>query len=245
MKTALITGASGGIGCAVAKKFLEKGYFVIAQYNTDQKGIEFLQSEARLLDKGDYLFCVQADFTNEKSVCEMMEKVNKSFPRLDVVVNNAGAGLYKLITETTVEEWDKLFAINIKSAYIINNYALKGMISSQKGSIINLSSMWGQVGASMEVAYSASKSAMIGYTKALAKEVAPSGITVNCVCPGVIDTKMNARFTKEDIDELIEQTPLGRIGKATDIASLVYFLASEDAQFIKGQVITCDGGFSL
>ena len=105
--------------------------------------------------------------------------------------------------------------------------------------------MWGKVGASMEVAYSASKSAMIGYTKALAKEVAPSGITVNCVCPGVIDTKMNARFTKEAIDELIEQTPLGRIGKTTDIASLVYFLASEDAQFITGQVITCDGGFSL
>ena len=245
MKTALVTGASGGIGGAVALKFLESDYFVIAQYNTDQNGINSLKEKARLIGKGDYLFCVKADFTDENSVRQIMDGVIKSFPRLDVIVNNAGAGLYKLITETTVAEWDNLFSINLKSAFIINNYALKGMIGSKKGVIINVSSMWGQVGASMEVAYSASKAAMIGYTKALAKEVAPSGITVNCVCPGVIDTKMNARFSKDDINELIDQTPLGRLGKVTDVASLIYFLSSEQAQFITGQVITCDGGFSL
>ena len=154
-------------------------------------------------------------------------------------------GLYKLITDTTDAEWDKVFSVNMKSAFKITNGFLKEMIVNQRGKIVNISSMWGLVGASMEVAYSASKSALIGYTKALAKELAPSGINVNCVCPGVIDTPINARFSKEDMAALKDETPLGRIGKPKDVAELVAFLCSDNSDFITGQIIACDGGFTL
>jgi 3-oxoacyl-[acyl-carrier protein] reductase len=245
VKTALITGAGGGIGSATVKKFISQGYFVIGQYNKNQQAVDSLRAQLDKEGKGDYFFAVQADFSNSSEISDMMDNVLKSFPRLDVVVNNAGKGLYKLITDTSEAEWDNLFSVNMKSAYLINNRALKAMIRCNQGKIINVSSMWGNVGASMEVAYSASKSAMIGYTKALAKEVAPSNITVNCVCPGVIDTPINARFTEQEMQELACETPLGRIGKAEEIAELIYFLASDSADFITGQIITCDGGFSL
>ena len=133
----------------------------------------------------------------------------------------------------------------MKSAFTITNAFISGMVEKQRGKIVNVSSIWGQVGASMEVCYSASKSALIGYTKALAKELAPSKITVNCVCPGVIDTPINARFSEQEMQELKDQTPLGRIGQAQEVADLSAFLTSEKADFITGQVITCDGGFSL
>lgn len=244
MKTALITGASGGIGRATAIKFLQNGYFVIAQYNTDIDGIKQLNNSLTE-EQSQRLFTIKADFSNTDSVYQMLKEVLKSFARLDVVVNNAGVGLYKLITQTEDSEWDNLFNVNVKSAFIISKQVLPAMINAGHGSIINVSSMWGNVGASMEVGYSASKSALIGFSKALAKEVAPSGIRVNCVCPGVIDTKMNARFSEEDIVELKNQTPLGRIGSAQEVANLIYFLSSEEASFITGQTITCDGGFSL
>lgn len=244
MKTALITGASGGIGRATAIKFLQNGYFVIAQYNTDIDGIKQLNNSLTE-EQSQRLFTIKADFNNADGVNKMISDVLKSFARLDVVVNNAGVGLYKLITQTEEGEWDKLFNVNVKSAFIISKRVLPAMINAGHGSIINVSSMWGNVGASMEVGYSASKSALIGFSKALAKEVAPSGIRVNCVCPGVIDTKMNARFSEEDIVELKNQTPLGRIGSAQEVANLIYFLSSEEASFITGQTISCDGGFSL
>ena len=133
----------------------------------------------------------------------------------------------------------------MKSIFLITNSVLKGMISAKSGSIVNISSMWGLTGSSMEVAYSSSKSAIIGYTKALAKEVGPCNINVNCVCPGVIKTPMNAHLSKSDIDELIDQTPLARLGECQDVAELVYFLSSQKASFITGQIISCDGGFAL
>ncbi len=243
MKVALVTGASGGIGRATAEKLVKDGFFVFAHYNANKSGIDKLSDELGELSQN--LCAVQADLSTEEGAVKLMDCVLKSFKHIDVVVNNAGVGLYKLITETTFEEWDRIFSINVKSAFIITNRTLKGMIELKRGKIINVSSMWGTVGASMEVAYSASKSALIGYTKALAKEVAPSGITVNCVCPGVIDTPINARFSKEELDALAEQTPLGRIGKAEEVAELISFLCSEKASYITGQVITCDGGFSL
>ena len=175
----------------------------------------------------------------------MMDTIEKSFKSIDVLVNNSGAGLYKLITDTTESEWDNIFSVNTKSVFLVTNRVLKSMISNQKGKIINVSSMWGQVGASMEVAYSASKAAVIGYTKALAKEVAPSGINVNCVCPGVIDTPMNSRFNSDDINDLKDQTPLGRLGTPEEVAELIFFLSEGKSDFITGQIITCDGGFSL
>jgi 3-oxoacyl-[acyl-carrier protein] reductase len=245
LKVALITGASGGIGRETAIKFAKNGYFVIAQYNTNKNGIDSLISTLSEQGVKDMVFGVQADFTDLNSIDNMMAIIGKSFKHIDVLVNNAGTGLYKLITQTSVSEWKKVFDVNVTSIYYLTNLVLNGMIDAKKGKIINVSSIWGNSGASMEVAYSASKSAVIGYTKALAKEVAPSKINVNCVCPGVIDTPINARFSYEDMQVLKEETPLGRIGEPTDISELVYFLADEKSDFITGQVVACDGGFSL
>ncbi len=245
MKVALVTGASSGIGRETARLLAKNGYFVFAHYNTNKNGVDSLISE---LEKDGVIGCVfgaQADFNDSKSIKNMFNEIQKSFKHIDVLVNNAGAGLYKLITQTTESEWDSLFNINIKSAFTLTNLVLPEMLKRQKGRIINVSSIWGANGASMEVAYSASKASVIGYTKALAKEVAPSNITVNCVCPGVIDTAMNKRFTLEEIDELKSATPLGRLGSAREIAELICFLASDNASFITGQVITSDGGFTL
>ncbi len=240
MKTALVTGASGGIGRAVAQKLYKDGYFIIAQYNNNIDGIKLLEK-----DLSGNILAVKADLTKSEQVNSMLESIKKSFRYVDVIVNNAGVSLYKLITETTENDWETLFSVNVKSAHLITNAFLKGMIEKKQGKIVNVSSMWGMVGASMEVAYSSSKSALIGYTKALAKELAPCNINVNCVCPGVIDTPMNAHLTSEDLIALAEETPLGRIGRAEEVAELISFLCSEKASFITGQVIACDGGFSL
>ena len=244
MKTALVTGASGGIGLSVTKTLLEEGYFVFAQYNNNRESLEKLK-ESLSDEVAQNLFCYQADFSVSVQAVLATKNALRGFNHLDVVVNNAGVGLYKLITDTTEEEWDRVFTINLKTAYLITNLALEKMISNKSGKIINVSSMWGKVGASMEVCYSASKSALIGYTKALAKEVALSGITVNCICPGVIDTQMNKRFSKEDMLELKEQTPLGRLGEPQYVSKVVKFLISDVADFITGQIISCDGGFTL
>ena len=245
MKKVFISGASGAIGSAIAKKFLDNGYTVIAHYNTDKTGIDALKNYAESQNALQRIFFVQADLSNSEQVSNMLDNLTKSFKSIDVIVNNAGVGLYKLITDTTESEWDKLFAVNIKSAYQINNAFIGGMISKGQGKIINISSMWGSVGASMEVAYSASKAALIGYTKALAKELAPSNINVNCICPGVINTPMNARFSKEEVEELINETPLGKLGEPVDVANAVWFLSQEQSSFITGQIITVDGGFTL
>ncbi len=245
MKTALITGDSGGIGKATARKFIDNGYFVIGQYNANKNSIDEFKSELEKEGKADNFFAIKADLTNQAEIDAMMDSVEKSFKSLSVLINNAGTSLTKLITETTEKEWDNLFSINLKSVYQITNRALKGMIEKKQGKIVNVSSVWGVMGASMEVAYSASKAGLIGYTKALAKEVGLSGINVNCVCPGVINTKMNARLTKEDLMDLKEQTPLNRIGEPNDVANLIYFLCSDEASFITGQVVSADGGFSL
>lgn len=240
MKKALITGASGGIGYATALKLYNEGYFIIAQYNKNADAIEKLYREV-----DGNLLAVQADLSQSDGVKNFVQTVKKSFKQVDLIVNNAGAGLYKLITQTTEDEWDKLFALNMKSTFLITNAFLPEMIDNKSGKIVNVSSVWGQVGASMEVCYSASKASLIGYTKALAKELAPSNINVNCVCPGVIDTPINSRFSASEMQDLAQETPLGRIGKAEEVAELIAFLASEKSDFITGQVITCDGGFTL
>ena len=236
---------SGGIGKATAKKFIDNGYFVIGQYNLNKKSIDDFYLELEKENKRDYFFAVKADLSDSQQVYKMMETIEKSFKHLSVLVNNAGVSLTKLITETTEEDWDKIFSINLKSAYLITNKVLKGMIESKSGKIVNVSSMWGINGSSMEVAYSSTKAGLIGYTKALAKEVGLSGINVNCFCPGVIDTPMNAHLTDNDLDQLKEQTPLCRIGKPEDVANLIYFLCTDDADFITGQVISVDGGFGI
>lgn len=243
MKKVLITGASGGIGIETARKFLENGYFVIAQYNSNEKPLMALKEESK--DFSDYLFPIKADLSINSNVENLIEIVKDSFKGVDALVLNAGSSLYKLLTDTTDADFDKLININLTSSFKLCREFLPYMISKKQGKIVTVSSIWGISGASMEVAYSASKSALIGLTKALAKEVAPSGINVNCVCPGVIDTAMNARFNEEERQEIIDSTPLGRFGKPSEIAELIYFLSSDKSDFITGQVITCDGGFIL
>ncbi len=245
MQVALITGVSGGIGKQIAKIFLKNGYFVCGQYNNGKEEMEKFKTE--LLNEGvlDYFYPFCCDFTCKKSVENALDNLSKSFKHINVLVNNAGADLYKLLSDTSDKEWKDIFSVNVDSAFYLSRFCLKGMIEKKSGKIVNVSSIWGSVGACMETAYSASKAAIIGLTKALAKEVAPCGINVNCVCPGVIDTKMNSRFNQSEIQELKNQTPLGRLGTAQEIAELVYFLCSEKADFITGQIITADGGYAL
>lgn len=244
MKTALISGASGGIGLETVKSFLSNGYFTIAMCNKNEN--ELITLKQNLSNGlGDYLHIVKCDFSNESELNSCLSDLSKSFKHIDVLVNNAGISHFALLTETSNEDWQKIFDINVKSAFILSKWALNSMISRKYGKIINVSSVWGISGASMEVAYSASKSALIGFTKALAKEVAPSNVTVNCVCPGVIDTKMNAKFSSEEMGEIINEIPLNRLGKASEVASLISFLASENANYITGQTITIDGGYIL
>ena len=245
MKTALITGASGGIGGELVKIFIEHGYFVVGLYNRGEKEIENLSE--RLKEKGvsDFFVALKCDLKNQTETRAALDRISGSFKHIDALVNNAGVDLYKLITETDEKEWDDVFAVNVKAAFILTKFALKSMIERKAGSIVNVSSVWGVSGASMEVAYSASKAALIGFTKATAKEVAESGITVNCVCPGVIDTKMNDCFSGDEKREIVSRIPLSRMGTPAEIAELVYFLCSGKAGYITGQTINCDGGFLL
>lgn len=245
MKVALITGASGGIGKELVKKFVSQEYFTIGLYNTDKKSIDDLLEEIKKEGNDGYFFPISADLNSRDQVDLAVQTIKSNFNHIDVLVNNAGVSLYKLFTDTSDEDFDRIFNINVKSAFTLAKAFLPTMIERKKGSIIFVSSVWGDVGASMESIYSASKASLIGLTKALAKELAPSSIRVNCVLPGVIDTKMNAIFSEEDKAEIIKEIPLSRMGSAKEIAELIYFLSSEKADYITGQIIKADGGYTL
>ncbi len=233
-KTALITGASRGIGAACARALHEDGFDVV---------INYLNSEEKALSLAKELDCraIKADVSDPEAVSEMVKSVGD----VDVLVCNAGMAMQKMLTDTSFDEWQKIFAVNTAGVFNACKAAIPSMVHKKSGRIITVSSIWGIAGASCEAAYSASKAAVIGLTKSLAKELGPSGITVNCVAPGVIDTDMNAMLSEDILDELRCDTPLGRIGTPEDIANLVSFLASDKASFITGQVITSDGGFIL
>ena len=188
---------------------------------------------------------VKADVSVEEEVNNMINIVLKEFGKIDVLVNNAGVSLSKLFQLTTNDEIARVFGVNTFGVINCSKAVVPSMVSEKSGKIINISSIWGKVGASMETIYSASKGAVIVFTMALAKELAPSGICVNCVCPGVIDTDMLLEYNEEDKKELKNQTPLNRLGTPQDVADAVYFLASDKSNFITGQVITVDGGFAL
>lgn len=242
-KTVLITGASRGIGRAAAVAFAKAGYDVAVNYNKSDEAAAALCSE--LEGYSVRARCFKADVADKKAVADMAAEIEKTMGGVSVLVNNAGIAEQALFTDITEEMWDRMFAVNVKGAYNCTQAVMPRMIYEKCGRIINISSMWGISGASCEVHYSASKAALIGFTKALAKEVGLSGITVNCVAPGVIDTDMNGRLSPEIISELKEETPLNRIGAPQDVAEAILFLASEKASFITGQVLSVDGGFIL
>lgn len=242
-KNVLVTGASHGIGRATAALFAKKGYNVAINYNSSPEEAQNLVDE--LTAKGCNVVAVKANVANRAEVEEMFAQISKTFGDVHILVNNAGIESQKLFTDVSEAEWDKIFDVNTKGVFNCTQMALKGMIREHYGKIINVSSILGITGSSCEVPYSASKAAVIGFTKALAKEVGPSNINVNTVAPGVIDTKMNRRIEPAIIERLKQQTPLGTIGTCEDIAEAVLFLASEEAKFITGQVLSPNGGLVI
>lgn len=234
MKTALVTGASRGIGAACARTLHRDGYNVIINYNNSKDAALALANE---------LGCkaIRCDVSDYSQVKTMFDEIGS----VDVLVCCAGISKNGLFSDVTPKEWRELFAVNVDGTYNCIQHALPHMIHEKAGSIVTVSSVWGITGASCEVAYSATKAAIIGLTKALAKELGPSGITVNCVAPGVIDTDMNKNLSPEDMAALADETPLGVIGSPEDVAETVSFLVSPKARFITGQIISPNGGFLI
>lgn len=245
MKTALITGASGGIGRATAETFIKNGYFTVCHYNSDASSVKDFKAELEKQGLSDYAYFFKADFNDYSEIEKLYRAAEKQFGHIDMLVNNAGVDLYKQIGDVTEKEYDRVMNVNLKSAYFLSALLLNKMIERKKGNIIFLSSVWGNVGASMETLYSASKAALIGLTKSLAKEVAPCGIRVNAVCPGFVDTKMNDCFSLSEKAEIIDNIPLSRSCSPQEVAELIYYLSSEKASYVTGQAITFDGGFTL
>lgn len=243
MRTVLITGASRGIGAAAARAFAQNGDRVMIHYHKQRALAQALCEQLR--QAGAQAACVQADVAERAQVQAMLAQTERQFGLVEVLVNNAGIAQQALFTDVSEAEWDRMFAVNVKGMFHCTQGVLGKMISQKRGKIVNISSMWGQIGASCEVSYSAAKAAVIGLTKALAKEVGPSGIQVNCVAPGVIDTEMNAALDASTRAMLAEETPLGVLGTAEDVARAIVFLASPQADFITGQVLGVNGGFVI
>ena len=242
-KSVVITGGSRGIGRACAVTFAKNGYNVLIGYNKNSEAAE--ETLAEIKKYGVKCAAYQADISNKDEARKLISKAMFEFGGIDVLVNNAGIARAALMTDVTEADFHELFATNVGGAYFASQAAIPEMIGAGGGKIINISSMWGQVGASCETLYSATKAAVIGLTKAMAKELAPSRITVNCVAPGVIDTDMNACYDEDTMWELAEKTPLSRLGTPEDIAGAVYFLASDAADFITGEVLAVNGGFVI
>lgn len=242
-RVVLITGASRGIGQAAAEIFAQAGYRVAINYNqSEDKAAELSK---RLKSMGFHASLFKADVSDINQVKAMVESCESAFGPIDVLINNAGIAQQKLFTEITAEDWSHMFSVNVTGVFNCCRCVLPSMIRRHSGKIINVSSIWGICGASCEVHYSAAKAAVIGLTKALAKEEGPSNIQINCIAPGIIDTEMNCNLSIEEKSVLCDQTPLGRFGTAHDIANTMLFLASPSADFITGQVISPNGGFVI
>ena len=234
MKTALVTGGCGGIGEAICKKLSDDGYFVYINYAHSKEKAEKLADEIN----GK---AVCFDVADNEAVISSLENIGL----LDLLVNNAGISEIELFTSISAEKSEKILNINLKGAMNCARAVLPEMIKAKKGNIINISSMWGQCGASCEVDYSASKAGLIGFTKALAKEVAPSGIRVNCIAPGFIMTEMNKRFSVEELEMILEDITLGIFGTPNHVAEAVSFMASDRSEYITGQVLAVNGGMVI
>jgi 3-oxoacyl-[acyl-carrier protein] reductase len=237
MKNVLITGGSRGIGAACVREFSKKDYRVFFNYNQSEEAAKQLSSETGAIP-------VKADISKSDEVEKMIDFIH-TYGKISILINNAGIAEQKLFSDISESDWDRMFDVNIKGMFLVTKKVLPDMIHEKCGKIINFSSIWGIAGASCEVHYSASKAAVIGFTKALAKEVGLSGINVNCIAPGVIDTEMNGHLDEETKAELCEETPLNRMGTADEVAKLAYFLSSPDSDFITGQVISPNGGIVI
>lgn len=240
MKTVLITGASRGIGEDIARKFAKNGYNVVVNYFRSEQKAQKLAEELCLY--GVQAVAIRADVGDPVQAKLLVKKSLEIFGSIDVLVNNAGIALNKLLIDCSTTEIENIILTNLLGTIYTTKEVLPNMMSNMNGKIINISSMWGTVGGSMESVYSASKGGVIAFTKAIAKEVGLCGINVNCVCPGVIVTDMTSNLTIDDMNDLKDQTALGRVGYPNDISGLVYFLATDDASYITGSVINADGG---
>ena len=236
MKTALITGGSRGIGNAMVKAFVKEGYRVAFTYKSSESAAVALAAETGAL-------AIRADNASPDEIARAVATAQQQLGEVDVLINNAAVSSFSLFTDLSIEDWRTAFSTNVDGAFMYIKLLLPSMIRKKQGRIINISSMWGQVGSSCEVHYSATKAAIIGMTKALAKEVGPSNVTVNCIAPGVIATEMNKQLSEDDLSALTDETPLMRLGTPEEVAAAALFLASDGAAFITGAVLNVNGGF--
>lgn len=241
-KCALITGASGGIGSEIALRLAKDGFSIAACYFSDDEGISRLSE--RLSEVGAEFKIYKADVSDFQKMKEVFTDAAECFGGVSVLVNNAGMAQQKLFTDISQEEFDRITAVNFKGVFNCCQCAVPFMVNQKRGKIINISSMWGVYGASCETVYSATKAAVIGLTKALARELAPSNIQVNCVAPGAIDTKMNNNLTESEKADFAAEIPMGRFGTPREIAEVVSFLAGSGSDYVTAQVITADGGLT-
>lgn len=241
--TVLITGGSRGIGAAIAERFASVGMRIVIHYMQAHEAAN--EVARRCLELGCDVMTISADLRDREQLQRMHDKLEAEGFLPDIVVNNAGASYYGLFTDVTEEEWDECMAINLKGTFMTTQLFVPAMIRQKYGRIINVSSVWGITGASCEVMYSAAKGGINAFTKALAKELAPSGVTVNAVAPGAVDTDMLKHLAHDEREALEEEIPVGRLGSPEEIASLVYFLALPESSYITGQVISPNGGWQV
>ena len=234
----LITGGSRGIGAELVRTFSKNGYNVAFTYRSSREAAEQLALETGAL-------AIKADSRSESEAIDALNKAVSHFGGVDCLINNAAVSSFSLFTDITLDEWNDMMSVNLTGAFIYAKAVIPDMLKRKQGRIINITSMWGLVGASCEVHYSAAKAGLIGLTKALAKELGPSGITVNAIAPGVIDTEMNKALTAEDRAALIDETPVMRIGTTRDVAEAALFLAGDGASFITGEVLNVSGGYVI
>ena len=238
MKTVLITGGSRGIGREMVRLFAKEGYAVAFTYKTSKDDADTLARETGAL-------AIAADSAVESEVVDAVRLAVKELGHIDCLINNAAISSFSVFTDITLEDWNKMISVNLTGAFLYSKAVISDMLKRKQGRIINISSMWGLVGSSCEVHYSTAKAGLIGMTKALAKELGPSGITVNAIAPGVINTDMNKYLGEDDIAALIDETPLMRIGEPSDVAKAALYLAGDGASFITGEVINVSGGYVI
>ena len=241
MKVAIITGSSRGIGREIAKTLARKGITVVANYNKSEEAAKELKQE--LEEEGIKIDIIKADVSKREDAKKLVEFTLNKYGKVDILINNAGISEYKLFTDETDEDWNKIINTNLYSAFAMSQEVIPNMVHNKSGCIINMSSAWGVVGGSLEVIYSVSKAGLDGLTKALAKELGPSNIRVNSIAPGMIYTKMNEKFSKEELKEIEEEIPLGKIGKPSDIAKCIEWLIED--KYTTGQVISINGGWII